>query len=265
MNRRHLVVALIVVAIGLTGLVAAFAPAGLSPNASAPADAPAESTSAVPGDTTAGAPADDDGNPYSDAEIAEHTRIVSSTKPLTVTAADGEVIRGMTPLAAGTELTVRVRSDVSAQPFVRSVETTVEDDGTFRGTFDLSTASPGTEISVAVHHDGRELARRTAVVEAAVDGTALDYDGDRLTVRNEPGQLIRGTTDLEPGTEVRVRLHSGGDQAFVKQRMATVRDDGRFAASFDFTDIEPGMTFRISVAHDGDRLTYVTGEVAGSG
>lgn len=254
---------IIVGIIGLAGLAGAFAAAGLVPS---------DMNDGVgAGDTPSSQQTDDpvpneEGDRSTDADRSgDHTMIVSTSKSLTVTASEGRVIRGKTSLDPGTDLTVRALSENSSQPFLKSSETVVEEDGTFRVTFNFSMIEPGIEFRIEVHHDGQVLANRTAEVTAPPDNSAsLNYEGSRLVLGSTTEEVVDGSTDLPPGSEIAVRIHGGGDQAFLQQRPATVAENGSFAVTFDLSDIAEGATFRVAVRHDGERLTYATGEISHS-
>lgn len=183
-------------------------------------------------------------------------------------------IEGATDVAAGATVTVRIKSDSGDSPFIYQQQTTVRDDGTFAVPADLSGVPENATATVSVRHDGEELTNRTAQVvyvpgataadsdDASVAGTRLDYGGENLTVRSATDQTIRGTTDLEPGTNVTVRAQSTGSSTpFLHQRTATVGDDGTFAVTMDFESVPAGTRFEVSVRHDDETLTEADARV----
>lgn len=90
----------------------------------------------------------------------------------------------------------------------------------------------------------------------------LVHDGDALTLENDPDQVIEGTTGLDAGTAVTVRLQStNASSPFIKQTTATVDEDGRYEATVDLNDLEVGTQFRATVVHDSEELANVSGEV----
>ena len=76
---------------------------------------------------------------------------------LTVDAAPNQTVRGTTDVGAGSELTVRVRSTDSANPFLRQQSAVVRDDGTFAVTMDFGSVETGTTFDISVRHDGTTL------------------------------------------------------------------------------------------------------------
>lgn len=210
---------------------------------------------------------DPDGDPATDdPDAVDGTRFLHDDEQLVLETAPGQVVRGETDRSPGTELTVRLASSDAAQPFATSTTATVEDDGTFRATFDLSNLSTAASFEATVRAGDDLLATTTGVLEVT-DGDADDanrfvYDGEEITLESAPGQEVRGETDRSPGTELVVRLRSsGGKQPFLKSRPTTVEDDRTFRAEFDMTKIEPGMTFRAIVLADGTRLAAAPGSV----
>lgn len=109
-------------------------------------------------------PGDDGGESTPDAAPAG-TTVVTEGDALALDAAADQTIRGRTDLAAGTELIVRMRS-TGQNPFIRSVDVTVGEDGTFAATVDLSNVPGDASFEVVVIHDGEELASANGTVSA---------------------------------------------------------------------------------------------------
>jgi len=65
-----------------------------------------------------------------------------------------------------------------------------------------------------------------------------DFAQDPYNVTNAEGQMIEGTTNLAPGTEVTLRVRSGDDTrpAFSNAETTTVAADGTWSAEFDFSE-----------------------------
>ena len=178
---------------------------------------------------------------------------------LNVEHASGQTISGTTNLDPGTELEITIDSDESGDPFVFQPEATVQDDGSFTVTQDFSSAEPGTEFDVTVLDGDTEL---TTADGEVVSGTTLDSES--LTVSNAPEQTISGTTSVEPGTELEVKLDSPtSSDPFVKRPEATVQDDGSFTVTADFSDNEPGTEFEVTVLDGDTELTTADGQVTG--
>lgn len=85
--------------------------------------------------------------------------LVTEGESLTLEPAASQAVEGRTDLAAGAEVAIRLRAS-GGQPFLKSESTTVENDGTFAATFNMSGVEPGTAFDVTVSHNG------TTVIEA---------------------------------------------------------------------------------------------------
>ncbi|WP_254280022.1 BGTF surface domain-containing protein [Haloarcula marina] len=239
------------IAVALVAVGAAFALPALSGQPSGPADA-----------TTADRPDEVNGtvlHPVNDSLRLE-TRANAT-------------VEGTTNLSAGSTVTVRIASENTSTAFLVQRQTTVGEDGTFAATADLSHVTANGTATVSVRHDGAELTNRTARVVAVpgasdsastpTAGSHLAYDGQRLTVAQATGQEIRGTTDRDPGTTLTVRARSTGSSTpFLRQRQATVGEDGTFVVTMDFESVPSGTRFTVSVHHDGETLTEADAVVA---
>lgn len=97
-----------------------------------------------------------------------------------------------------------------------------------------------------------------AAQDAAIE---IQYEGEVLALEPAPNQTIQGTSTLEPGTEVAVRLQSTGDSPFIKSTRTTVSQDGSWSVSFDLSGIDP-TTIRVIVqANDGNVTTETDGRI----
>lgn len=207
-------------------------------------------------------------------EASNGTTIQPSAQSLVLEATANETVRGTTPLAAGTDLTVRIKSTDSESPFLYTESAEVRENGTFATSVDLRGVEENATASVVVRNDTGVLANRTARIDASASaeptaeptpepGTHLSYEGDRLTVDAAPNQTIRGTTDVGAGSELTIRVRSTDSASpFLRQQPVVVQDDGSFAVTMDFGSVEPDTTFQVAVRHNGTTLTEVSGEVA---
>jgi hypothetical protein len=87
-------------------------------------------------------------------------------------------------------------------------------------------------------------------------------DGD-VELDAAPEQVVRGETALPAGTALQVRVAStdGGGTEFLKTRSVSVSDAGTFRARYNFSGIDPGTAFRVTVFRDGTRLDAANGTV----
>lgn len=108
--------------------------------------------------------------------------------------------------------------------------------------------------------DAPERTSVAAATTASLDGngTRIVTEGEELTLDVAPNQTIRGETDLEPGTELDLRIDS---ESFLSSRTVVVTERGTFSETFDFGGISPGTHLVISVRKDGSTLTKTVAEV----
>ena len=99
------------------------------------------------------------------ADAAETPRFTYDGERLTLEPAPEQSIRGETDLDADTELSVRLRSS-GENPFLKSATATVEDDGAFEATFDMTGVEDGTTFDVVVQRNGSRVMNTTGEVVA---------------------------------------------------------------------------------------------------
>jgi hypothetical protein len=131
------------------------------------------------------------------------------------------------------------------------------------GAPDAGTASTATQPSdgaTAVDED----ATAPANAAASAPNGSFDYDGERIVVDQVSDQQITGTTSLENGSQVTVRIRStDSQQPFLRQTVVSVDQDGSFAASVDFGNIERGIEFSVGLYYNGTELATAPGVVGG--
>ena len=120
-------------------------------------------------------------------------------------------------------------------------------------------------IAVYVGHgaEGEPDAIGTLVVDeaGASPNASVQHDGSALTLHPTGGQVVEGTTDLEPGRNVTVRLRSSGANPFLKSRRVSVDEDGGFSAAFDLGAVEPPANATATLGLEGERLAEAPVEV----
>lgn len=189
------------------------------------------------------------------------TRIITGGDGLTLSNQPNQKIEGKTTLSEGTTLGVRLKSD-GESPFLKSAETTVNADGSFSAQFDLSHVTEKTSIAATVVHDGSTLATATGTVIVPEKDAQFQYDGNVLTLRSQPNQVVKGASTLPEGATLVVRLRSSNsERPFIKSNETTVDVDGAFRVTFDLSDIPPGTTVRAVALYDGTELATTTGIV----
>lgn len=105
---------------------------------------------------------------------------------------------------------------------------------------------------------------------AGVAGVAVGAPDGSLTTVNETVRVhavedatVTGTTDLDSEASVSVRVRSSGDTTprFIRSEPVRVGEDGSIAATFNFSEYDPGDTFTVTVIHDGSTIAEAEGEV----
>ncbi|WP_255494093.1 BGTF surface domain-containing protein [Halarchaeum sp. CBA1220] len=131
--------------------------------------------------------------------------------PIEVTATENAMISGTSTAAPGSDVTIRVRSDSSENPFIKTVDTTVTSNGTFSGTFDFSGISVDTEftanargpLSTTDEVDG-------SVVEAQMTSTTTSTTSTTSTTTSTTST----TTSTTSTTTSTTSTTSGGTPGF---------------------------------------------------
>ena len=160
--------------------------------------------------------------------------------------------------------------NLTAEGTTHSETVTIDEDGTFAASFDLSSVSSDTEAAVEVGGTSRSVST-VVVTDGSADPTAyvlvepanatIRYPEETLLVHPKSGQAVYGTTNLRPGTELAVTAENdepNSPNAFTRTANVTVREDGTFVAELNLTRVEPGTNFSVSV---GPGLTRMNGQV----
>ncbi|MEF8915672.1 BGTF surface domain-containing protein [Natronomonas sp.] len=96
---------------------------------------------------------------------------------------------------------------------------------------------------------------------AAAEDYPADIDED-LHLEAAGNQTVTGTSTLDAGTEVTVRIRSSGENPFLMQRQVAIREDGTFAATFDLSSVPPGSEYTaVVVGDDGELSEPVSGTI----
>jgi hypothetical protein len=183
----------------------------------------------------------------------------------------GQVVVGEADLPAGTVVTVRVQS-VTGASLLAAGSATVDQDGVFRTTVDLSEHAPGTEAAVIVTRSGQQIASVETTVGACAAACQepeippdVDFDDDPETfgLAAGVGRAVRGSSSLPAGTDVTIRLANvtGNRPQFSVTERATVGADGTFRAVFDLESIPAGSPVRATAVYEGEQLERIEGTV----
>ncbi|WP_254280001.1 BGTF surface domain-containing protein [Haloarcula marina] len=134
---------------------------------------------------------------------ADTASVDGSSLPLV--SAPQQVLAGHTSLDAGTELTVRLRSTDSSNPFLRQSTARVDDGGEFAAVFDMSNVPADTAYELTVLYDGATLAERSGTV-VACDGNCTDSVPETPTATPIPGD---GIVSVEQGEVAAIPVATG--------------------------------------------------------
>lgn len=181
-------------------------------------------------------------------------------------------VEGTTEIEPGEPLELRLESGqdrlepTDGEPVLLENETVVGDDGTFDGTFNMSTVSDTSWLYLVAEYDDVVRAERPLVVDEdrpadpnqESHGVVIVYDGPTLELDAAPDQEITGEADLEPGEPIEIRLESTGESSFLISEETTVDDHGTFETSADLDVVEPGSEFEVTVAAPDDPAVYAT-------
>jgi len=167
--------------------------------------------------------------------------------PLTLASGPGQQLHGTTSLDAGAEVTVRIQSENKSSPFLARPTATVDENGEFTVTQDLSNLAVGSTFTATLRHDGTALAETTGqVVECSTECGATETETQRETGTDEIG--VQSAT-VRRGESVRVPITVGdhdtvsltiGDETDAFGFEATLtdgNDDGRVTVALDTTAV----------------------------
>ena len=136
------------------------------------------------------------------AELDDGTDIVQ------VEAAANQTISGETTVAAGTEISVSVRS-TGDSPFLLSQDATVQEDGTFNATFDFTNVSAGQNFTVDASGNWQDDPETDGQVVEASTPTPTMTPTATATPESTPTDEPTATATAEPTATP----GSGGDTA----------------------------------------------------
>ena len=108
------------------------------------------------------------------------------------------------------------------------------------------------DVEFGLIADNTELADEDETVTASFtveERVAELNDGDDVTVEAAADQMLNGTTNIAPGTELNLRARASGDNPFLKTaNSVVVSEDGTFSGTFDFSDASANTSFTLSAS-----------------
>jgi PGF-CTERM protein len=111
------------------------------------------------------------------------------------------------------------------------------------------------------------VAGATGVVVAQESSVELATQDERVVVPPAEDATITGTSNLDAGSNLTVRVQSAGDTQpqFLKTQTVAVAENGSFAAPFDFSEQASGDAFAVTVVRDGETVAESEGVVLAPG
>ncbi|WP_348613008.1 BGTF surface domain-containing protein [Halobaculum rarum] len=145
-------------------------------------------------------------------EEAEGSFDLNEDDLVAVTVSEDAEITGTTNIAPGTEFTVRIQSSGDTEPrFFETQTVTVQADGSFNATYDLSDQSAGDEFTASVRQAGFSLSEDGVVVE---------------TLSTETPATGTATATPDEGTATATATPDEGTATATATATATEADDG---------------------------------------
>lgn len=96
---------------------------------------------------------------------------------------------------------------------------------------------------------------------AATEDHPAEIDED-LHLEAAGNQTVTGSSTLDAGTKITVRIRSSGENPFLRQRQVMIDEGGTFAATFDLSPAPPGAEYTaVVVGEDGKLSEPVSGTI----
>ncbi|WP_228841710.1 BGTF surface domain-containing protein [Haloarcula sp. CBA1127] len=198
---------------------------------------------------------------------AEQQATVSEDS-LPLHADEQQVVTGETTLEPGTEMTVRILSENSSNPFLYQRQVIVQPNGTFVAQFDLSRPPANISYELSAHVDGDTLFERTETI-APCDGNCTDTvpeietpestdDGENV-VEVSQGDTAEIPVSMTDGGTKTLSIGSEAANYRINATVSDDDDDGEVLVLFD-TAVAGTDGATLSVADDGDSLTVTESE-----
>jgi len=178
------------------------------------------------------------------------TASFTTNESLALEAGPDQQLHGTTSLEAGTRVTVRIQSENASDPFLARPTATVDENGDFTVTQDMSDTSPGTVFTAEIRHDGTTLAETSGeIVECASEcpetatatQTKPSTRTDEITVQSNTtvrrGQSAEITITTGDHDSVALTISDGTAGVEVDATLTDGDDDGRVTVRLDTTAI----------------------------
>lgn len=95
---------------------------------------------------------------------------------------------------------------------------------------------------------------------AAADSSAASID-QSLALQSTDDQTVTGTSTLDAGTNLTVRVRASGEEPFRQSRQVAVDENATFSATFDLDALPVGTEATVEVLQNGTTLDEVTAPI----
>lgn len=207
--------------------------------------------------TVAGATPSASSQPDAVADAPPNGSIDYDGERLVVEQTNGASISGTTTLANGSQVTVRVRSSDSGNPFLRQAVATVGANGSFDATVDFAEVERGTEFTVSVRYNGTELASAPGVVGECAPSCG-EPTGDAEFAKNvyqsTAGAAVEVGVELRGRDTATVRFGSEATNVRIPVTVTDGNGDGEVTLVLE-TTVDGPNDAGVAAAADADSVT----------
>jgi|GEM_PF-6748669 len=119
------------------------------------------------------------------------------------------------------------------------------------------------DIDVYVGHGvgGEPSDVGTLVISEPAPPPEASFDSTPVTLDTQANQTVSGTTELDEGRNVTIRLRSAGDSPFLMSNQVSVGESGDFSAAFDLSDVSAPANATAVVSVDGETMAQAQVDV----
>lgn len=193
----------------------------------------------------------------------------TGSKPLSVEAGPGQIVRGQTTLPPGASMQVNLRTH-SGSKFIVSRAVRVTQNGTFYAIFDFSEISPESRFKVVARYNASRIANATGEVTPCTQACPSARSGNGSSAiqiekgmedgfRASRGEIVGIPVALGNASTVVVNVtaaDAAGNETYTLS--ATARDgsgDNRVVLLFNTSAAVTGTDAVVQAANSGDRVT----------
>lgn len=193
-----------------------------------------------------------------DNESGSNTTIHHEGDGVTLTSSAGETITGETGFPPGTALTIMVTSEDDQAPFIESTDVTVDENGTFSGTVDLSKLPANVPISVVVKRNHWKITEVEGTIVRCVENCSGPDEWptfDPTVVGGKTGAPVAIPIDVPQDHDGPVNVTVGDEDSkfILDASIEDANDDGEIVLTLDTERAGNGSPSEYLSAND-DRI-----------